>query len=108
MSACQKHQIPGVVVSLSRDDVLKIARLARLQITEQEIAEVTGKLESILAMAGQLQATDTTNVLPMAHPLDASQRLRADEVTESNHRDDYQRNAQAIERGLYLVPRVLE
>ena len=95
-------------MSLSNDEVRKIARLARLRLSEEEVAEVAGKLGSILAMVGQLQATDTAGVVAMAHPLDAAQRLRADEVTEADRREAFQRNAPLVERGLYLVPRVIE
>ena len=56
----------------------------------------------------QLQSLDTEGVAPLSHPLDATQRLRADEVTETNQRDTFQRCAPAVENGLYLVPRVVE
>ncbi len=95
-------------MSLTNDQVRGIARLARLRLTDEEVSEVSGKLASILEMVDQLQATDTREVVPMAHPLDAAQRLRPDEVTEADQRDDYQRNAPQTERGLYLVPRVVE
>ncbi len=95
-------------MSLSQDDVRKIARLARLKVSDAEMAEVADKLSSILGMVGQLQATDTAGVAPMAHPLDAAQRLRADDVTENDCRDAYQANAPQVENGLYLVPRVIE
>ncbi|MEE3214369.1 MAG: Asp-tRNA(Asn)/Glu-tRNA(Gln) amidotransferase subunit GatC, partial [Pseudomonadota bacterium] len=62
----------------------------------------------ILEMVDQLQAVDTEGVAPLAHPLDATQRLRADEVTETDQRDDFQRCAPQVENGLYLVPRVVE
>ncbi len=95
-------------MSLNRDDVRKIARLACLKVSDAELAEVADKLSNILAMVDQLQATDTAGVAPMAHPLDAAQRLRADEVTESDCRDAFQGNAPQVENGLYLVPRVIE
>ena len=65
-------------------------------------------LDRIIAMVDQMQAVDTENVTPLAHPLDARQRLRQDEVTEEVDRDLYQRGAPATEDGLYLVPRVVE
>ena len=65
-------------------------------------------MTAILDMVDQLQAADTGDVQPMANPLDATQRLRADEVTESNRREDFQAIAPAVEDGLYLVPRVIE
>jgi aspartyl-tRNA(Asn)/glutamyl-tRNA(Gln) amidotransferase subunit C len=93
---------------LSQDDIRHLCRLARLEITAGEIADVQAKLSSIVALVDQLQAIDTQGVTPMAHPLDRPQRLRSDEVT---HRDDhelYQRNAPRVERDLYLVPKVIE
>ena len=62
----------------------------------------------IIDLVAKLSELDTSNVLPMAHPLDMSQRLRPDEVTETNQRDLYQRNAQAVGRGFYRVPKVIE
>ncbi|MFZ5722293.1 MAG: Asp-tRNA(Asn)/Glu-tRNA(Gln) amidotransferase subunit GatC [Pseudomonadota bacterium] len=95
-------------MALTESDVEKIARLARLRIDAGERAAVTARLGSILGMVDRLQAAATAGVEPMAHPLDAVQPLRADRVTESNRRDDYQRIAPAVENGLYLVPRVIE
>ena len=96
------------VVSLTRDQVLKIATLARLQLADAEIDDVVDKLSRIVDFVDQLQAAATDDVLPMAHPLNMSQRLRADEVTERNERDDIQKNAPKVEDGYYLVPKVLE
>jgi aspartyl-tRNA(Asn)/glutamyl-tRNA(Gln) amidotransferase subunit C len=93
---------------LKPDDIRKLSRLARLEITEQEIADVSAKLTSIVAMVDQLQAVDTTAVTPMAHPLDRPQRLREDAVTETDRHELYQRNASLVERDLYLVPKVIE
>ena len=95
-------------MALSESDVEKIAHLARLSISAAERAEVTARLGSILGMVDRLQAADTAGVAPMAHPLDAVQPLRPDEVTEPDRRDDFQRIAPATEAGLYLVPRVIE
>jgi aspartyl-tRNA(Asn)/glutamyl-tRNA(Gln) amidotransferase subunit C len=66
------------------------------------------KLSRIVDFVDQLQAAATDDVLPMAHPLNMSQRLRADEVTESNERDEFQKNATSVEGGYYLVPKVIE
>ncbi|MFP5441033.1 MAG: Asp-tRNA(Asn)/Glu-tRNA(Gln) amidotransferase subunit GatC [Gammaproteobacteria bacterium] len=95
-------------MALTESDVEKIARLARLSINAAERSEVTARLGSILGMVDRLQAAATAGVAPMAHPLDAVQPLREDRVTETNHRDEYQRIAPATESGLYLVPRVIE
>lgn len=95
-------------MSLSPDEVRHIAHLARLRIEEDDIADYAGNLSRIVDFVDQLGQADTEAVTPMAHPLEMAQRLRDDEVTESNHRDEYQENAPATEQGLYLVPRVIE
>lgn len=95
-------------MSLEADDVKNIAHLARLNIDEKNIEAYAHSLSSILGLVEQMQAVDTTDVQPMAHPLDVSQRLRADEVLEVNQRDDFQRIAPKTEDGLYLVPKVIE
>jgi len=95
-------------VKLSRQNVEQIAHLARLEIGAGELDGVVEKLGRIVEFVDQLQAVDTSGVVPMAHPMDMSQRLRADEVTESDHRDLYQKNSDSVADGLYMVPRVLE
>jgi aspartyl-tRNA(Asn)/glutamyl-tRNA(Gln) amidotransferase subunit C len=95
-------------VSLDRKQVQHIAMLARLEVTDDELAETVEKLSKIVEFVDQLAALPTEDVVPMAHPLDQSQRLRPDEVTESNQRDRIQQNAPATEDGMYLVPRVIE
>jgi aspartyl-tRNA(Asn)/glutamyl-tRNA(Gln) amidotransferase subunit C len=95
-------------VKLTRQDVEHIAHLARLEIGAGEIDGVVGKLDRIMSFVDQLQAADTGSVAPMAHPLDMAQRLRADEVTETDRRDDYQCNSAAVADGFYTVPRVIE
>ncbi len=95
-------------MSLDRSDVEKIAHLARLQIDEAAIPEYTQNLSNILDLVNQMQAVDTSTVEPMAHPLDAVQRLREDQVTETDQRDQLQQNAPAVEEGLFLVPKVIE
>ena len=82
--------------------------LARLKLSDEEYAESVEKLSKIVDFVDQLSSVDTTNVLPMAHPVDATQRLRPDDVTETNNRDHYQQNAPEVVDGLYLVPKVLE
>ncbi len=95
-------------MSLTKEQVQHIAMLARLEIAEQEIDEVADKLSRIVDFVDQLQAAPTADVVPMAHPLDQAQRLRADQVTEANERDAIQQNAPAVQDGLYLVPKVIE
>jgi len=93
---------------LDKQDVVNIAHLARLSIDAQDIPNYVDNLSSILDLVEQMNHVDTSNVRPMAHPLDAVQRLRQDEVTESNQRDLFQSTAPETEAGLYLVPKVIE
>ena len=95
-------------MSLDSDDVKKIANLARLQIDEADIPGYAKNLSNILGLVEQMDAVDTDSVTPMAHPLDAVQRLRPDEVTEQNQREHFQEHAPKVEDGLYLVPQVIE
>ncbi len=96
-------------MSLTRQDVEKIAQLARLSITEQEMPVYVNSLSSIVDFVNELSRAETDGVEPMAHPLDGQrQRLRPDVVTESDHREKYQRNAPSVQAGLYVVPRVIE
>jgi aspartyl-tRNA(Asn)/glutamyl-tRNA(Gln) amidotransferase subunit C len=95
-------------VSLDKDQVQQIATLARLKLSDDEYAESVEKLSKIVDFVDQLSQADTTDVIPMAHPLDVAQRLRPDVVTESNERDHYQENAPSVTDGLYLVPKVIE
>jgi aspartyl-tRNA(Asn)/glutamyl-tRNA(Gln) amidotransferase subunit C len=95
-------------VSLKKDQVEHIAHLARLTLGNDEIDEVTRKLSSIVDFVDQLQAAATDDVVPMAHPLNQSQRLRADDVTETDERDHIQQNAPLVENGFYVVPKVIE
>jgi aspartyl-tRNA(Asn)/glutamyl-tRNA(Gln) amidotransferase subunit C len=82
--------------------------LARLRVADEEIADTVDKLSRIVEFFDQLSQADTAGVLPMAHPLDAAQRLRPDVVTEPNERDEFQKNAPAVDDGFYLVPKVIE
>ncbi len=95
-------------MSLDRSQVETVAHLARLKVDESEMAEYVSSLSSILDLVDQMQAIDTTGVEPLANPLDAAQRLRADEVTEVNKREVLQANAPLAENGLFLVPKVIE
>lgn len=95
-------------MSLGPAEVAKIAHLARLAIAESDVPAYARNLSSILELVARMDAVDTTGVEPLAHPLDMVQRLRADEVTEVDRRDDFQSLAPQVEAGLYLVPRVIE
>ena len=95
-------------MSLDKDQVQHIATLARLNLKDDEYAESVEKLSKIVDFVDQLSQADTEGVVPMAHPLDAVQRLRPDVVTETNERDRYQENAPSVSDGLYLVPKVIE
>ena len=95
-------------MTLRKDDVSKIAHLARLHVAEEDVAGYTRELGTILALVEQMNQVDTEAVQPMAHPLDEVQRLRPDVVTEPDRRERYQAHAPLVRDGLYLVPRVLE
>jgi aspartyl-tRNA(Asn)/glutamyl-tRNA(Gln) amidotransferase subunit C len=96
------------IMAIEQGEIEKIAELSRIRISDEEIGQVTQRITEILQMVDQLQAVDTHNVEPMANPLDATQRLRPDKVTQSNRRDAFQAIAPAVENGLYLVPKVIE
>jgi aspartyl-tRNA(Asn)/glutamyl-tRNA(Gln) amidotransferase subunit C len=95
-------------MAIEQEDIEKIAELARIRISGEQLGQVTERITEILRMVDQLQAADTQGVEPMANPLDAVQRLRADEVTQGNQREAFQAIAPAVENGLYLVPKVIE
>lgn len=95
-------------MAIEDSHVRRAAHLARLAISDEQASGFVDDLSRILEMVDQLQGVDTVGVTPLSHPLDATQRLRADEVTEANQRDTFQRCAPAVENGLYLVPRVVE
>jgi len=95
-------------VSISREDIEKVAMLARIKVDDEQVSALEKDLGNILDLVDQLGTADTDSVEPMAHPLDAVQKLRADEVTETNQREAFQAIAPATEDGLYLVPRVIE
>ncbi len=95
-------------MALEPSEVEKIAHLARLAIDPADVPEYARNLSAILAFVEQLEAVDTEGVAPMAHPLDMAQRMRPDEVTETDQRERFQAIAPAVEDGLYLVPRVIE
>ena len=95
-------------MSLTPDQVKQVAHLARLQLDPAMVDGYARQLSNILQMVDQLSSTDTAGVTPMAHPLDMTQRLRPDGITEPNRRDEYQAIAPQVQDGLYLVPKVIE
>lgn len=95
-------------MSLTAEDVRRIAELARLEIGPDEAAHTLEQLNQVFGLIEDLKAVDTAGVPPMTHAQDLTLRLRDDVVSEQNRRDDYQTVAPAVERGLYLVPRVIE
>jgi aspartyl-tRNA(Asn)/glutamyl-tRNA(Gln) amidotransferase subunit C len=99
-------------MSLSRDDVLKLAHLARIDLSAPEVARVETELNNIFGMVEALQAVDTAELEPLSHPLSAIREialgLREDRVTETDQRDANMANAPQREDGLFLVPKVIE
>ncbi|MDB6062564.1 MAG: asparaginyl/glutamyl-tRNA amidotransferase subunit [Verrucomicrobiaceae bacterium] len=101
-------------MSITADDIAKIAKLARIRVDSDEVPELSQRLANILKMADKLQTVNTDGVVPMANPLDAVQRLRADVVTEPagaaalQARAAFLAIAPSSEQGLYLVPKVIE
>lgn len=95
-------------MSLSLDDVSRIALLSRIEISAAEAERTRDQLNGILAFVEQLQAVNTEGIAPMAHAVDVVQRLRPDAVTETDRRDAFQAIAPETEAGLYLVPKVIE
>ena len=93
---------------LSLEEVTRIARLARIEVRAPEAERLRDELNGILGLIDQMRAVDTAGVDPMSHPQPVVQRLREDEVTETDHRSLFQSIAPAVEDGLYLVPRVIE
>lgn len=94
-------------MSLSDVEVEKIAHLARLAILPQDIPLYAHNLSNILDLVAQMDTVDTTDIKPMAHPTEASQRLRSDTITETDQRELFQSVAPCVEAGLYLVPQVI-
>ena len=95
-------------MSLTSDDVKRVAKLARLGLTDVETTETLAQLNSILELVDRMQQLNTDDVAPLAHPLELRQTLRADAIVETNQRDKFQAIAPQADAGLYLVPRVIE
>ena len=95
-------------MKLTEADIKRIARLARIAVTEQETQTIRGELSDIFQLIETMQAVDTKGIVPMSHSQDMVQRLREDRVTESNQRELFQSVAPQVDAGLYLVPKVIE
>ena len=95
-------------MTIGKEDVKKVAHLARIGIDEQEMLQFTADLAGVFTLVDSMEKIDTSQVEPLAHPMDIVQRLREDEATEENQRDLLQQNAPSTEAGLYLVPQVIE
>lgn len=99
-------------MSLTSADIARIANLARLELNPAEGARMLTQINGFFDMVEKIRAVDTTGIEPLAHPMatiqDITLRLRDDRVSEPNNREANQRNAPAIEHGLFLVPKVIE
>lgn len=95
-------------MSLTPDQLKQVAHLARLELKPEQTANYARQLSNIFEMVEQLSSAKTEGVAPMAHPLEMTQRLRPDAVTETDRRAEFQAHAPAVEGGLYLVPKVIE
>ena len=92
----------------SREEISRLARLARVEVPEAELDGLRAELTAILGLVDEMRAVDTAGIEPMSHPQDVVQRLREDVVTEPDRRERLQAGAPAVEDGLFLVPRVIE
>ena len=95
-------------MSLSLDDIKRVANLACIEVSEAEAATALAQLSGIFGLIEQMQAVDTSAIEPMSHAQDVVQRLRDDTITESDQRELFQSIAPKTEAGLYLVPKVIE
>ena len=95
-------------MSFSEADVKRVAHLARIEISDAEVAPVLAQLSNIFGLVEQMQAVNTDGIAPMAHAQDVYLRLREDKVTETDQHEAFQAVAPQVEAGLYLVPKVIE
>ncbi len=95
-------------MALNIPDIKRLAQLAQIEINDSEAEKTISKLSGILTLIEQMQAVDTTGITPMSHSQDVVQRLRDDVVTAADQREAFQKNAPAVDSGLYLVPKVIE
>ena len=95
-------------MALTKNDVYKVATLARIEISDEQAEETLGQLNKVFALIEEMQTVDTTDIEPMAHAQDISTRLRDDVVSEKDEHEALQSNAPSVERALFLVPKVIE
>jgi len=95
-------------MSISREDVLHVAELARLDLTEEEVELYTGQIQRILSHVEKLSELDTAGVEPTSFTVPARSVVREDAVTESLPREEALANAPAHERGCFKVPKIIE
>ena len=100
-------------MSLTLNDISRLSKLAQLDLSGPQAEDALAKLNDIFALVAQMKAVDTSGVEPLSHPVaawrhDLAMRLRDDQVSEPNRRDDYQQPAPMVQDGLYLVPKVIE
>lgn len=93
---------------ISQEDIEKTADLAKIEISDEQASMLCDDLSEILKMVAKINDADTDNVQPLAHPLDATQPLRVDQVTETNQRELFQSIAPKVQSGLYIVPKVID
>jgi len=108
LAACRDRASPESTMALTENDVARIAHLARIEISDEDRRAMLAQLNNIFAMIERMQRVDTAGVVPMAHPLGGRQRLREDEVTATDAREQNMKNAPETQDGLFLVPRVVE
>jgi aspartyl-tRNA(Asn)/glutamyl-tRNA(Gln) amidotransferase subunit C len=109
ISGLPQYQPVGILfMALDQTDVEKIAHLARIALTPEDVPVYAHNLSNIFDLVAQMQVVDTRAITPMAHPLDMCARLRSDEISESDQRASFQAIAPHTEAGLYLVPKVIE
>ena len=95
-------------MTIEKSDIEHLCGLSKLNLDEEEQSLFLNQMQSILKMIKELEEVDTEDIIPMAHPLQMSQRLREDEVTEFNERNKYQKNTDSVEDGFYKVPKVID
>lgn len=99
-------------MALTKDDIARIANLARLELSDSESERMLSQMNTFFGIVEKMQAVDTSGVMPLSHPVAAIQeitlRLRDDVISEPDNREANQRSAPAVEKGYFLVPKVIE